>query len=282
MKRVVLITGCSSGIGHALAEVFHDAGDYTVYASARDLDKLKNLSRRGIQTLPLDVDDPGSIDAALERIRDKEGRLDVLVNNAGFAAMGPLAELPPAKLRGQFETNVVAPVIMTQRALSLLRRAVSDNGSARVVNIGSVSGILTTPFSGAYCASKAAIHAISDALRMELAPFGIRVITVQPGAIRSSFGDNSAAHIDWLNEDSLYAPVREGIEARTQASQDNPTPAGDFARQMIEAVMADDPEPVTRIGNSSRLLPTLKRWVPTRRLDRMLSKRFRLNSLKSD
>ncbi len=281
MNKVVLITGCSTGIGRALAEAFRNAGDFIVYASARQIDKLHDLTSRGIHSLPLDVDDEGSIHAAIERISDEQGRLDVLVNNAGFAAMGPLAELPAARLRGQFETNVIAPVVLTQACLPLLRQAAKQEGCARVVNIGSVSGILTTPFSGAYCASKAAIHALSDALRMELAPLGIKVITIQPGAIRSSFGDNSAASIDWLNDDSLYAPVRAGIEARTRASQENPTPAEEFAEEMIAAVMAKDPEPVTRIGNGSRMLPAIKRWVPTRRIDRMLSKRFRLDSLKS-
>lgn len=281
MSKVVLITGCSTGIGRALAEAFHEAGGYQVYASARRLDRLRELGEQGIHTLPLDVNDEGSIHAAVERIEDEQGRIDVLVNNAGFAAMGPLAELPVEKLRGQFETNVVAPVAISQASLPLLREAVKTSGRARIANIGSVSGILTTPFSGAYCASKAAIHCISDALRMELAPFGIHVVTVQPGGIQSSFGENSAASIDWLDENSLYAPVRAGIEARTRASQDHPTPADEFATLMITAVMADDPDPVVRIGNGSRLLPGLKRWVPLRRLDRMLSRRFRLSELKS-
>lgn len=274
MSKVVLITGCSTGIGRALAEAFHARGDIT-YASARRLDSLHDLSEQGLQTLPLDVDDEGSITAALERIGQEQGRLDVLINNAGYAAMGPLAELPAERLRAQFETNVIAPVVVTQKAFPLLRKA----DHARVVNIGSVSGILTTPFSGAYCASKAAIHSLSDALRMELAAFGIKVITVQPGAIRSSFGDNSAAGIDWLDEHSIYAPVRGSIEARTRASQDRPTPASEFAAEMIKAVMSDDPNPVIRIGNSSRMLPALKRWVPLKRLDKMLRKRFQLDQV---
>lgn len=274
MTKVVLITGCSTGIGRALAFAFQARG-FTTYASARNLDSLHDLSAQGIHILPLDVNDEGSIQAAMDRISREQGQLDVLVNNAGFAAMGPLAELPSERLRGQFETNVIAPIIVSQKALPLLRQA----GFSRIVNIGSVSGILTTPFSGAYCASKAAIHALSDALRMELAPFGIKVITIQPGGIKSAFGENSAAGIDWLKADSLYAPVQAAIEARTRASQDHPTPAEDFATQMIAAVMKDDPAPVIRIGNGSRLMPSLRRWIPLRRLDRILSRRFRLDQL---
>ena len=140
---------------------------------------------------------------------------------------------------------------------------------------------MTTPFSGAYCASKAALHALSDALRMELAPFGIKVITIQPGAIKSSFGDNSAASIDWLDDSSIYAPVRAGIEARTRASQEHPTSAEEFAEKMVASVMKDNPDQIIRIGNGSRLLPNLKRWLPTTKLDRTLSKRFQLQRLKS-
>lgn len=279
MDKVIFITGCSTGIGRALALAFHARGN-TVYASARRIDSLNELNKIGIHTLQVDVDDAGSIQAAIQRIGDEQGRLDVLVNNAGFAAMGPLAELPADKLRGQFETNVVAPILVTQACLPLLRKAAAASDAARVINIGSVSGIMTTPFSGAYCASKAAIHALSDALRMELAPFGIKVITIQPGGIRSSFGDNSAASIDWLGDDSIYTPVRAGIEARTRASQENPTSAEEFSEKLIEGVMVADPEPVIRIGNGSRMLPGLKRWVPTRRLDRMLSGRFNLDKLK--
>lgn len=279
MSKVILITGCSTGIGRALALAFHAAG-HTVCATARRVDQLHDLAEQGIHTLPLDVDDASSIQAALTRITQEQGRIDVLINNAGFAAMGPLAELPAERLRSQFETNVIAPVVMTQACLPLLRKAADNTGVARVINIGSVSGIMTTPFSGAYCASKAAVHAISDALRMELAPFNIKVITVQPGGIQSAFGDNSAASIDWLDEHSLYAKVRSSIEARTRASQENPTTAEEFAEKMLAAVMVPEPDAVIRIGNGSSLLPNLKRWVPAKRLDRMLSKRFQLDKLR--
>ncbi len=278
MSQVVFITGCSTGIGRALSLAFNAAG-YTVYASARQIESLQDLATKGIHTLPLDVNNHDNITSAIQRLGDEQGKIDVLINNAGFAAMGPLAEIPADKLREQFETNVISPVVVTQACLPLLRNAAKSRGSAKVVNIGSVSGILTTPFSGAYCASKAAVHALSDAMRMELAPFGIKVITIQPGAIRSSFGDNSAASIDWLDADSIYAPVRAGIEARTRASQEHPTPAEEFSEKLIAAVMIDNPGSIIRIGNGSFLLPRLKLWLSTKRLDNILSKRFRLNIL---
>lgn len=275
---VVLITGCSSGIGRALALTFHARGD-TVYATARRPETMDSLPE-GIHRIALDVNNNSSIGEAIRQITREAGRIDLLVNNAGFGLMGPLVELPATAIREQMETNVIAPIALTQAALPLLREAARKSGSARVANIGSVSGILTTPFSGAYCASKAAIHAVSDALRVELAPFGIFVITVQPGAIRSEFGNNSASNAArWLRPDSLYTGIKDGIEARTQASQDNPTSAEDFANQFVRQVMAKDPAPEIRIGNGSRLLPFLKRWLPTRRRDRILSKRFKLDQL---
>ncbi|MDX1498092.1 MAG: SDR family oxidoreductase [Salinisphaeraceae bacterium] len=277
-KKVVLITGCSSGIGRALALAYHARGDQ-VYATARRPETLDALPET-IHRLALDVNNQSAITQAIERITREAGRIDVVVNNAGFGLMGPLAELPATAIREQLDTNVVAPVALTQATLPLLREAARVNKSARVANIGSVSGILTTPFSGAYCASKAAIHAVSDALRMELAPFGIHVITIQPGAIRSEFGNNSAESVSrWLRPDSLYMPIKSAIEARAQASQNDPTSAEDFAEVFIKQVMRDQPEPVIRIGNASRMMPFLKRWLPTKRLDRILSKRFKLDQL---
>ena len=272
MTQSVLITGCSSGIGRALALEFHQRG-FVVYATARRLDALSPLEDMGIRCLTLEVNDSASVQAAARVVAEEQAGLDVLVNNAGFAVMGPVVELDPARIMAQLDTNSVAPVRLTQAFLGLLRAR-----HGRVVNIGSVSGVLITPFSGAYGASKAALHSLSHALRMELAPFGIRVITVQPGAIRSDFGKNSEAGLE-LASDSAYSAVRDAIEARTRASQQAPTPTEVFARKMVAAVTKPNPRHSIRIGNGSRLLPFMERWIPRRLLDRLLSRRFHLNRL---
>jgi len=189
--------------------------------------------------------------------------------------MGPVTELPQASLQAQFATNVFAPVAMTRACLPLLRAS----KQAQVVNVGSVSGILTTPFSGAYCATKAALHSLSDAMRMELKPLGIQVITVQPGAIESSFGDTSLAGVDDLIDDaSPYKPLEDKIQERAMASQQNPTTAAEFAELLLSAMEKPSLTEV-RIGNGSRALPAIKRWLPTRWVDAILSKRFGLNTL---
>lgn len=276
--KTVLITGCSSGIGRALCEKFLTKG-FHVYASARNLGSLDDLAEHPQLTkLPLDVNDASSINSAIAAIKQDNTNLDILINNAGYAAMGPLVDMPIEDLRAQFETNVFAPMELTKACLPLLMA--TSQQSAQVVNIGSISGITTTPFSGAYCATKAALHSLSDAHRMELAPFGIEVITVQPGAIESKFGDNSLANVlTRITPDSLYAPLKDAIKARAMASQDNPTPAAEFAESLVEQLL-NNPKPVIRIGNGSTALLLLKRWLPIKMLDKILSKKFNLSSLK--
>ncbi len=196
--------------------------------------------------------------------------LDVLINNAGYGAMGPLSEIPPAVLRHQFEVNTFAPIAMIQAMLPLMK-----NGSM-VVNIGSSSAVLASPFSGAYCASKAALHIFSDVLRMELGPFGIRVVTVIPGVIRSSFGNNAENGLSWIRErDSLYAGIVDQVYKRARASQDRPTATQTFTRRLVEE-LEQIPAPVIRLGYGSTGMALLRRFVPLRLRDGVLKSRFGL------
>jgi NAD(P)-dependent dehydrogenase (short-subunit alcohol dehydrogenase family) len=275
--KVILITGCSSGIGAALALEFQQRG-HCVYATARKPESLAPLAAKGVHTLPLDVDDDDSVGRAMDVVRREQGHLDLLVNNAGYGQFGAMVDLDRAVLRRQFETNVIAPVAMVRAALPLLRAA-SDKGHACVANVGSISGIATTPFAGAYCASKAALHAISDALRMELSPFGIDVVTIQPGGVRSRFGDNTDAAVR-LPDDSMYQPVADGIRARARASQKDATPADAFARQVAHALLAPRPPATVRLGHNSTKLILLRRLLPTRRFDAMLARKFGLDRLR--
>jgi len=268
---LALITGCSSGIGRALAETFKTAG-YKVLATARKADDVATLQAAGFNAIQLDVNDGPALAALGEHINQQYGGLDVLINNAGYGAMGPLLDGGVEAMQRQFETNVFAVVGVTRAMFPVLRRA-----KGLVVNIGSVSGVLVTPFAGAYCASKAAVHALSDALRMELAPFGIRVMEVQPGAIASSFAKNAGNEAEQLiSEQSPWWPLREGIRARAKASQDKPTPASEFAAGLLKAVRQDKPPRLVRIGNGSRALPLMANLLPKGLLEKGLMKRFGL------
>lgn len=263
----VLITGCSSGIGRALADSFKTAG-FNVWASARRPDDVAALAAAGFNAVQLDVNDS----AALQQLAAQLGEMDVLVNNAGYGAMGPLLDGGTDAMQRQFETNVFSIVGVTQALFPALRKR-----KGLVVNIGSVSGVLVTPFAGAYCASKAAVHALSDALRMELAPFGVRVMEVQPGAINTSFAKNAGAQAELLiNEQSPWWPLREGIRARSQASQDKPTPANEFAADVLKAVQQARPPRLLRSGNGSRALPLMAALLPKGLLEAVLKKRFGL------
>ncbi|MBM4363574.1 MAG: SDR family oxidoreductase, partial [Deltaproteobacteria bacterium] len=232
---VALVTGCSTGIGRALAVELHGRG-YRVFATARRVEAIADLAAAGLRTLPLDVTSAASVAAAVQALRDDGGRLDLLVNNAGVNAFGPLAELPLERVRALLDTNVVGLLAMTQAVFPLMaarRRGV-------VLNVGSVVGVLPTPFAGAYCASKAAVHMLSEVLRMEVAPFGIDVVVVQPGGVRSAIADSAAPEIERYREPtSRYHAAYDGIRKRAFASQDGPMPAEDFARELITAVESE-------------------------------------------
>jgi NAD(P)-dependent dehydrogenase (short-subunit alcohol dehydrogenase family) len=278
MQKIILVTGCSSGIGAALAREFGKRG-HRVYATARRGEALAALEADGIRGLALDVNDDSSIAGALETVTREAGHLDLLVNNAGFSQVGAVVDLTREDLRRQFETNVIAPVVVTGKAVPLLRAAVARNGSAVVANVGSIVGLFTTPFAGAYCSSKAAVHSLTDALRMELAPFGIHVVAIQPGGVRSSFGQHAEAAIR-LPENSIYKPVEGGIRARAQAGQQGATPADVFVVPVVESLLRNSPPRVIRGGTNSVRLPLLKRLLPAVMFDAKLSKLFGLDALR--
>lgn len=275
MTKTALITGCSTGIGKHLAQAMLNKG-YRVIATARTVAKLDNLKAAGATVIALDVTSQSSIDSAMEQIKTAGLGVDILVNNAGYGAMGPVAEMPSAELEQQFATNVFGPVHLVRACVPAMRK----QGGGLIVNVGSVSGILVTPFSGVYCATKAAIHALSDAMRMELAPFNIKVMTVMPGAIESEFGNSAEASLArTLAEDSLYQWARDGIQKRAQASQTNPTPVNEFVRILLENMEARNPKAEVAIGNGSTALPLAARILPTKARDWILKQSFGLHKL---
>ena len=278
MHRTVLITGCSSGIGAALAAELHRRGN-RVYATARQEATLAPLAALGLDTAALDVDDDASIAAVMTRIETEIGHLDILINNAGFSQVGAVVDLTRDDLRKQYETNVISPVAVARAALPLLRAAHAVHGKALVANVGSIVGLFTTPFAGAYSSSKAALHSLSDGLRMELAPFGIQVVIIQPGGVRSAFGDHAEAALR-LPVDSIYRPVEKGIRARAQAGQRGAMPVESFVVPVADALLRDTPAAIIRAGKNSVLLPLLKKLLPLRSFDRLLAKTFGLDHFK--
>ncbi len=270
---VALVTGCSSGIGAALVAELLRVG-YRVVQSARRPQQLDVDGSRSI-AVPLDVTSAESISRAVATVVGWSGRIDLLVNNAGYGLIGPLLELQPEQLRQQLETNLVGAFAVIQSvAPHMIAR-----GSGTIVNIGSISGLTVTPYSGAYCASKAALHRMDDALRMELAPFGISVVTVQPGAIISRFSEQASQGIErYRSEGSRYRAVASFIERRAQLSQQRATPAEALAAVVVRKVSRRRPPALIRYGRGSWLLPAIGR-LPIRLRDRLFSRRFGLDRL---
>jgi short-subunit dehydrogenase len=273
MTKTILITGCSSGIGKALALEAKQQG-YRVFATARKQTDLQQLKQMGLETIALEMTNPDSVKQAVAQLQQQAGCLDILVNNAGFGVMGPVLDAGAEGLRQQFEINVFAVMDLTQACLPLLIQS-----KGLVVNIGSVSGVLTTPFAGVYCASKAALHSLSDALRMELAPLGVRVLTVQPGAIDTGFAQRAKLEAEQLlKPDSLWWPMREGVMLRANASQNQPTSAERFAKRLVRELNKADCSGVVGIGHGAVTLPLLARLLPQKWLDRLLQRKFLLQN----
>jgi len=272
-NAVALVTGCSSGIGRALVEDLAARG-CIVYASARKVAAIQDLEGVRVKVLRLDVCDQESMRAAVEQILEAEGKLDILVNNAGYGQMGPLIDLTEDQFRKQFDTNVIGQFALIQLAVkNMIARK-----TGCIVNVGSVSGVMATPFAGAYCGSKAALNVMSDSLRMELKPFGIDVIIVAPGAVRSKFGDNAEEQME-IRDDSAYLPVREGLARRAQVSQINTEPAEKAAKDIGDAIFAS-PCPVwVATGAGGKKYPLLKRLLPASMLDKKLMTAFGLDKL---
>jgi NAD(P)-dependent dehydrogenase (short-subunit alcohol dehydrogenase family) len=270
--QVVLVTGCSTGIGRAVAKELKARG-HRPFATARKIEAIADLEAAGIETLRLDVTEPASIRAAVTAIVDRAGRVDVLVNNAGVNAFGPIAELPLEELRSVLETNVIGLVAAMQAVFP----AMAAKRSGRIVNVGSVVGLLPTPFAAGYCASKAAVHSLSEVLRQEVKPFGIEVVVVQPGGVRSNIAESGGAKIDRYRSDaSRYHKVYEGIRKRAYASQDNPMPTEDFARELVAQSFATPAPRVVRLGTGADYLPKLAE-LPGEQRDGILASTYGLN-----
>lgn len=273
--RVALVTGCSSGIGRELALALHRRGTIVI-ATARRPESLQELADLGIATESLDVNSQADINRVVHALKAAYGRLDILINNAGYGQMGPLLELDTRALENQFRTNVFAPMALARACAPLMK----SERRGLICNVGSVSGVLPTPFSGAYCASKAALHALSDVLRLELKPFGIRVMTVQPGAVASEFGRHAETSLrGLLAPDSWYKRQEEMVRARAQESQQNATLASTMARRLAKELLRKRPPSVVRLGNKSGLMPWMARWLPRRIVDWILARRFKLRRL---
>jgi len=268
----VLVTGCSSGIGRATAERLARTG-WTVYASARRLESIEGLT--GCRTLQLDVTDDESMRAAVDTIEREHGAIGVLVNNAGYSQSGAVESVTIDEARGQLETNVLGLMRLTQLVLPGMRR----QGSGRIVNVSSMGGRLTFPGGGWYHASKHALEALSDALRFEVQGFGIDVVVIQPGLIRTGFAESAVGSIP-IDADDPYASFNQAVGAATAGAYEGGLARvlgggpDTVARAIERAISTRRPRTRYRVTASAHLFLTLRRLLPDRGWDALLARSY--------
>lgn len=275
MSKVTLITGASSGIGRESAILLAQQG-HTVYAGARRMDRLTELAELAdgrITAVEMDVTKAADNERALRRILEAEGRIDVLVNNAGFGVYGPVEEIPIDDARRQFEVNLFGLAHLTQLALPHMRA----QGSGRIVNVSSMVGRIYTPMGAWYIATKHALEGWSDCLRYETAPFGIQVAVVQPGAIATEFGDLMVALMEQFPDES---PYRSEIDKLAKLMADpsaaeRRTDAADAAKVCAKAATARRPRRRYVTGALARPWMHTRRWLGDGAYELMLRRTLR-------
>lgn len=272
-RKVVIITGASSGIGCDAALELARRG-HRVYAAARRVSLMEPLKAYGISVLPLDVTDELSMQSAVDTVLQAEGRIDVLVNNAGYGYFGAVETVPMEEARRQLEVNVFGLSRLCQLVLPTMRR----QGSGRIVNISSIAGRMVFPFGGWYHVSKYSVEALSDAMRMELKPFGIDVVLVEPGGIKTDWGIIAAQH---LKESSTGTPYEADgtrfaeLMHRGYTSSLLSHPRA-ITRVLLRAVDSRRPKARYRAGRASSLLVLLHNLLPARCWDALMRRAVRI------
>ncbi|TCC52258.1 oxidoreductase [Kribbella capetownensis] len=267
--RIALVTGASSGIGEATARKLHALG-YVVYGAARRVDRMEQLAADGIRTIAMDVTDDDSLRTAVDRILSETGRIDVLVNNAGYGSYGAVEEVPLDEARYQFEVNVFGAARLIQLVLPGMR----TQRSGTIVNISSMGGRIYTPLGGWYHGTKFALEALSDCLRLETKPFGVDVVVIEPGSIQTEWGDIAAGNLRKVSADGPYAK-RAGAMAASMASEANArrnSPPTVIADAIAKAVTARGPRTRYTAGFAAKPLITLRRVLPDRAFDALISR----------
>lgn len=276
--RTVVITGASSGIGRASAVRLARSG-FRVYAGIRaeaDAAALR-AEHPAIEPIAIDVTDATAIAAARQRLEREIDGLGGLVNNAGIGLVAPMEHVPLGEVRRQFEVDVFGQIAVTQALLPLIRRA-----RGRIVNMGSVGGHIAMPFGGVLCGCKSALHAMNDALRLELRPSGIHVCLIEPGSIRTPAVDKTLGDVDRaiqalpLDGREHYGEMLRAFHRRAYQRERSGSPPEVVARAVHHALTATRPRIRYPVGQDARLLATLSRVLPDRWLDAIRIRLFGL------
>ncbi|MBF9068864.1 oxidoreductase [Streptacidiphilus fuscans] len=273
--KVVLVTGASSGIGEATVRRLQALG-CTVYAAARRVERMSDLAELDrVHVVGMDVTDPESNRAGVERILAEAGRIDVLVNNAGYGSYGAVEDVPLAEARAQFEVNLFGAADLIRRVLPQMRA----RRSGRIVNISSMGGRLHSPLGGWYHATKFAVEGLSDCLRLELEPFGIQVVVIEPGAIKTEWGGIAADNLLATSGSGPYAGQAKAMAKTLRGERIGSgfgSGPGVVAEAIAHAVQSEKPRTRYAIGRGAKPLIMLRRVLPDRAFDSLMRRANRL------
>jgi short-subunit dehydrogenase len=266
MTKTVLVTGASSGIGEETVKMLLKKG-YKVYAAARRVERMKNLEQEGAQLLELDVTSEDSMVQAISLIQKNSGGVDVLVNNAGYGSYGAIEDVTIDEAKRQFEVNVFGLARLTQLVLPSMR----EKGSGRIINISSVAGKIYEPLGGWYHSTKHAVEGLSDCMRLELKPFGIHVVLIQPAAIRTEWSGIAADSLLKTSGESVYKEqaillsnlFRNMFTERTASGPDA------IALKILKAIETKKPKTRYPAGKGAKLILTARKLLSDKLFDRM-------------
>ncbi|WP_374076722.1 SDR family oxidoreductase [Bdellovibrio bacteriovorus] len=277
--KEVFITGASSGIGHALTESFLKRGDF-VWAGVRKPEVMKDLQEkypRLLRVLKLDVTSASDIESAWKMVSEnKTSDQFVLINNAGIAVGGPIESLPSVEWKNLFDVNVLGLVAMTQKFLPRLR-----DTKGCIVNVGSISGRIATPYLAPYCSSKFAVRAISDSLRREMRPLGVKVVLIEPGPIKTAIWEKSIEHSQDLRKHisseqmKIYGPAIEALNSAVTDVAKSAVPVSWVTDKVLQAVDSSNPKAYYLIGKGIHFQAFLAKHLPVKWLDALLALGFR-------
>ena len=264
-KQVILITGASAGMGKEFAKQLLQDG-HIVYGAARRLDKMNDLRQLGVRIMTMDVTDDASMVQVVDSILKAEGRIDVLINNAGFGSYGAIEDVPMAEARYQLEVNVLGAARLTQLVLPSMRA----QQYGRIINISSIGGKMAMPFGGWYHASKFALEGLSDSLRSEVEPFGIDVVVIEPGGIKSEWGAIAMTHLEKSSGGTVYETQAKKF-ASGMAAVDNKVPGPDVIARLVKQAI-DAKKPKTRYlgGFMAKPAMLMKKVLSDRMFDKMM------------
>ncbi|MFI6743555.1 oxidoreductase [Nonomuraea sp. NPDC050451] len=265
--KVALVTGASSGIGEATALKLHEAG-YTVYGAARRVQRMQHLAESGIRLLAMDVTVDSSLQAGVEKIIAETGRIDVLVNNAGYGSYGAIEDVPMDEARDQFEVNVFGAARLTQLVLPHMRA----QRSGTIVNVTSMGGKIYTSLGAWYHATKFALEAISDCLRLEVKPFGIDVVVIEPGGVKSEWGGIAAQKVRAVSGTGPYAPLGNAVAnaLSSEANERRLSAPELIAKTIVKAVKARRPKTRYAVGFGAKPMIFLHGVLPNRTFDAVM------------